>query len=123
MLTITTASGASSQGRLEAEHLADHPTAVRELQEAVAVGAKLGPLLVLERLEVRCHLPDGCSVSWCLTALNAACLTGSRQHCMYDVSRGKCGDHIMFGICLAPYLMQPELQSSWQLHEPAPAQR
>ena len=54
MLTITTASGAPAQGRLEAEHLADHPAAVRELQEAVAVGAKLGPLLVLERLEVSC---------------------------------------------------------------------
>ena len=52
MLTITTAMGATAQGRMEAEHLADHPTAVRELQEAVAVGAKLGPLLVLERLEV-----------------------------------------------------------------------
>ena len=54
MLSITTASGAPAQGRLEAEHLADHPAAVRELQEAVAVGAKLGPLLVLERLEVCC---------------------------------------------------------------------
>ena len=54
MLTITTTTGATAQGRLEAEHLADHPTAVHELQEAVAVGAKLGPLLILERLEVCC---------------------------------------------------------------------
>ena len=52
MLTLKTASGATAQGRIEADHLADHPAAVRELQEAVAVGARLGPLLVLERLEV-----------------------------------------------------------------------
>ena len=52
MLTVNTASGAPAQGRIEAEHLADHPAAVRELQEAVALGARLGPLLVLDRLEV-----------------------------------------------------------------------
>lgn len=52
MLTLKTASGAPAQGRIEAEHLADHPAAVQELQEAVAVGARLGPLLVLDRLEV-----------------------------------------------------------------------
>ena len=52
MLTLKTASGATAQGRIEADHLADHPAAVRELQEAVAVGARLGPLLMLERLEV-----------------------------------------------------------------------
>ena len=52
MLTLKTASGATAQGRIEADHLADHPAAVHELQEAVAVGARLGPLLVLERLEV-----------------------------------------------------------------------
>lgn len=52
MLTVKTASGSTAQGRIEAEHLADHPAAVRELQEAVAVGARLGPLLVLDMLEV-----------------------------------------------------------------------
>lgn len=52
MLTVKTASGATAQGRIEAGHLADHPAAVRELQEAAAVGARLGPLLVLDRLEV-----------------------------------------------------------------------
>ena len=44
MLTVKTASGATAQGRIEAEHLADHPAAVRELREAAAVGARLGPL-------------------------------------------------------------------------------
>ena len=53
MLTVKTASGATAQGRIEAEHLADHPAAARELREAVAVGARLGPLLVLDRLEVQ----------------------------------------------------------------------
>lgn len=52
MLTLKTARGATAQGRIEADHLADHPAAVRELQEAMAVGARLVPLLVLERLEV-----------------------------------------------------------------------
>ena len=42
-----------SHGQLGAGHLADHPTAVAALQGAVKVGDALGPLLVLERVEVR----------------------------------------------------------------------
>lgn len=57
MLTVRTPSGGTTQGRIEAEHLADHPAAVQELQEAVAVGAKLGPLLVLDILEVLLTVP------------------------------------------------------------------
>ena len=52
MLSVKSASGAMAQGRIEAEHLADHPAAVQELREAVAIGARLGPLLVLDRIEV-----------------------------------------------------------------------
>ena len=42
------------RGRLDVPHLADHPAAVDALREAIGadVGAALGPLLVLERLEV-----------------------------------------------------------------------
>ena len=66
MLTVKTASGATAQGRIEAEHLADHPAAVRELREAAAVGARLGPLLVLDRLEVLpcSHVPPFRSTCW-----------------------------------------------------------
>lgn len=42
-----------SHGQLGAGHLADHPTAVTALHGAVKVGDPLGPLLVLERVEVR----------------------------------------------------------------------
>lgn len=38
-------------GRLEAAHLADHPAAASALAGALAVGTRLGPLLVLQRLE------------------------------------------------------------------------
>lgn len=41
-----------SHGHLGAGHLADHPAAVAALQGAVKVGDPLGPLLVLERVEV-----------------------------------------------------------------------
>lgn len=41
-----------AHGRLGAGHLADHPAAVAALQGAVKVGDPLGPLLVLERVEV-----------------------------------------------------------------------
>ena len=70
MLTVKTASGATAQGRMEAEHLGDHPAAVRELQEAVAVGASLGPLLVLDRLEVLV-----------LHTLPPSYLLGHQNHC------------------------------------------
>ena len=39
-------------GQLGAGHLADHPSAVAALQGAVKVGTPLGPLMVLERVEV-----------------------------------------------------------------------
>ena len=39
-------------GRLDVAHLADHPAAEAALIEAIVVGSDLGPLLVLERLEV-----------------------------------------------------------------------
>lgn len=39
-------------GRLEVAHLADHPAAEAALAEAIVAGSDLGPLLVLERLEV-----------------------------------------------------------------------
>ena len=48
-------SGASpilALGRLDAAHLADHPAAEAALADAVVDGSDLGPLLVLERLEV-----------------------------------------------------------------------
>lgn len=41
-----------AHGRLGAGHLADHPAAVAALQGAVKVRGPLGPLLVLERVEV-----------------------------------------------------------------------
>ena len=41
-----------AHGPLGAEHLADHPNAVTALQGALQVGSPLGPLLVLERVEV-----------------------------------------------------------------------
>ena len=41
-----------AHGQLGAEHLADHPSAVTALQGALQVGSPLGPLLVLDRLEV-----------------------------------------------------------------------
>lgn len=41
-----------AHGPLGAEHLADHPSAVTALQGALQVGSPLGPLLVLERVEV-----------------------------------------------------------------------
>ena len=41
-----------SHGQLGAGHLADHPAAVAALQGAVKAGDPLGPLLVLERVEV-----------------------------------------------------------------------
>lgn len=42
-----------AHGHLEAGHLADHPSAVAALQAVVKPGLPLGPLLVLERLEVQ----------------------------------------------------------------------
>lgn len=42
-----------AHGQLGAGHLADHPSAVTALQGALKVGSPLGPLLVLERVEVR----------------------------------------------------------------------
>ena len=41
-----------AHGHLEAGHLADHPAAVTALQSVLRPGSPLGPLLVLERLEV-----------------------------------------------------------------------
>ena len=46
-----------SHGQLGAGHLGDHPAAVAALQGAVKVGNPLGPLLVLERVEVISFLP------------------------------------------------------------------
>lgn len=46
-------SAAPGVGRLEIAHLADHPAAAAALQQALKPGARLGPLLVLQRLEVR----------------------------------------------------------------------
>ena len=42
-----------AHGQLGAGHLSDHPSAVTALQGALKVGSPLGPLLVLERVEVR----------------------------------------------------------------------
>lgn len=39
-------------GRLEVAHLADHPAAEAALADAIVAGSELGPLFVLERLEV-----------------------------------------------------------------------
>ena len=103
MLTVKTASGATAQGRIEAEHLADHPAAVRELQEAVSVGARLGPLLVLEKLEVlllHASIPqfllvirttaeptdisDGLLWSWRPTVPFDAVVCSSAHHCTHS---------------------------------------
>ncbi|KAK9832620.1 hypothetical protein WJX81_004603 [Elliptochloris bilobata] len=51
LVEVRCASGAMVMGRLDAAHLADHPSAVSALRACVAAGADLGPLLVLERLE------------------------------------------------------------------------
>ena len=63
--------GGGSHGQLAAGHLADHPSAVAALQGAVKVGTPLGPLLVLERVEVRLC---------CLLAL-CTCLLSSGSFC------------------------------------------
>jgi hypothetical protein len=47
------AGGAAVIGRLDVAHLADHPVAAAALLAAAKVGTQLGPLLVLQRLEVR----------------------------------------------------------------------
>lgn len=56
-LSVLPEGGASSAapgvGRLEVAHLADHPAAAAALAQALKPGAQLGPLLVLQRLEVR----------------------------------------------------------------------
>ena len=41
-----------AHGQLEVGHLADHPSAVTALEGVVKVGSPLGPLMVLERIEV-----------------------------------------------------------------------
>lgn len=46
------AAAGAAVGRLEVAHLADHPAAAAALAEALKPGAQLGPLLVLQRLEV-----------------------------------------------------------------------
>lgn len=47
----TGSAGGAALGRLELAHLADHPAAAAALAAALAPGARLGPLLVLQRLE------------------------------------------------------------------------
>lgn len=46
------AAAAMAPARLDVAHLADHPTAAAALLAAVKVGSRLGPLLVLQRMEV-----------------------------------------------------------------------
>lgn len=41
------------RGQLAAPHLSDHPAAAEALWEVMSPGVKLGPLLVLERMDVR----------------------------------------------------------------------
>ncbi|EFN56095.1 hypothetical protein CHLNCDRAFT_145628 [Chlorella variabilis] len=54
-LSVSSAGGGSDKaaaaGRLEVAHLADHPAAAAALVAALTVGSRLGPLLVLQRLE------------------------------------------------------------------------
>lgn len=45
--------GQPALGRLDAPHLSDHPSGAAALRDALAAGSVLGPLLVLQRLEVR----------------------------------------------------------------------
>ena len=52
-----------AHGQLEAGHLADHPAAVAALQGVLRAGSPLGPLLVLERLEVTLLLHCLCLAS------------------------------------------------------------
>ena len=47
--------GSAVHGTLAVAHLAEHPTAVTALQEALQVGSSLGDLLVLDRAEVSRH--------------------------------------------------------------------
>lgn len=56
-----------AHGQLEAAHLADHPSAVAVLQAAVQVGSPLGPLLVLDRVEVMVFLSQLFSLLHVLT--------------------------------------------------------
>jgi hypothetical protein len=52
LVDLRGASGAAALGRLDVAHLGDHPAGVAALADALVVGAELGPLLVLERLQV-----------------------------------------------------------------------
>ena len=52
-----------AHGQLEAGHLADHPAAVAAMQGVLRAGSPLGPLLVLERLEVMLLLHCLCVAS------------------------------------------------------------
>ena len=54
-------------GRLDAAHLADHPAAEAALSEALVDGSELGPLLILERLEVSASLTHHCCSQMPLT--------------------------------------------------------
>lgn len=53
LLDLTGPGGQTALGRLDAAHLSDHPSGAAALRDAVAAGDGLGPLLVLERLEVQ----------------------------------------------------------------------
>ena len=75
--------GQPALGRLDVAHLGDHPSGVAALCDAVGAGSALGPLLVLQRLEVRecswrCLLVSSCRSGH--TGLSCA-LTCMPLHC------------------------------------------
>lgn len=62
LVELVGADGAAALGRLDVAHLADHPTAQAALAESVTVGARLGRLLVLDRMEVGPHQSEDMNV-------------------------------------------------------------
>ena len=70
------------RGQLAAPHLSDHPAAAEALWEVMSPGVKLGPLLVLERMDVR--LPLGHSEA------SPVCLHMGAVHAPADAAMGGC---------------------------------
>lgn len=65
-------SGRSARGKLDADHLADHPAAAAALWGALRPGARLEGLLVLQRVEVGGQGGKGTElgVVWCSAHAN-----------------------------------------------------
>ena len=73
LVDLCAASGGTALGRLDVAHLGDHPAGVAALADALAVGAELGPLLVLERLQVRQRASFGTAKSSVMHFMRRSC--------------------------------------------------